>query len=89
LNVLVLSSWVAFFFFNRDTVFNATEFGAFMTLILGGTIITVFSFFLTTQNQWVYWIYPMGLVVGMFAYAIVARITGHGEVTIFIKRLKH
>jgi len=63
-------SWVAFFFFKREKEFDAKEFGAFMAVIFGGTIIQVFSSYLTTGDQWIYWVYPIGLVVGMFAYAL-------------------
>ena len=64
-------SWVAFIFFNRETSFNATEFGTFMGVIFGGTIITIFSSYLTNQNQWIFWIYPVGLVIGMIVYILI------------------
>ena len=63
-------AWVAFYFFNRDKTFNATEFGAFMAVIFGGTIIQVFTSFLTTPNQWIFWVYPIGLVIRMFVFAL-------------------
>ncbi|MEI6842312.1 MAG: hypothetical protein WCK53_13680 [Methanomicrobiales archaeon] len=64
-------SWVAFIFFNHGTSFSGTEFGTFMGVIFGGTIITIFTSYLTNQNQWIYWIYPVGLVFGMIVYIFI------------------
>jgi len=75
-------AWVAFYFFNRDKTFNATEFGAFMAVIFGGTIIQVFTSFLTTPNQWIFWVYPIGLVFGMIIYGVVAYLLPKGVITL-------
>jgi membrane protein DedA with SNARE-associated domain len=66
-------SWIAFYFFNRDDKFSGTEFAAFMTAIFGGAVVTVFSTYLTADDKWVFWIYPLGLVVGMFCFYLMAK----------------
>jgi hypothetical protein len=67
----IFVAWIAFFFLNRETTFTAKEFGEFVAIFFGGTIIQVYSAQLSTQNAWIYWIYPIGLVAGMFAYKYI------------------
>ena len=75
-------AWIAWYFFNREQTFTGTEFAAFITAIFGGTIVTVFSTFLVSDNKWIFWFYPIGLVAGMFGFAIFAFFAGNGKITI-------
>ena len=67
----IFVAWIAFFFLNRETTFTAKEFGEFVAIFFGGTIIQVYSSQVTSQTMWVYWIYPIGLVAGMLAYKYI------------------
>jgi len=64
----VFVAWIAFYFLNREQTFTAKEFGEFVTVFFGGTIVQVYSSQVTAQNAWVFWIYPIGLVFGMYLY---------------------
>ena len=60
--------WIAFFFFAREKEFTAAEFGGFITAFFGGAILTIFTTFTNAETQWIFWWYPVGLLIGMFAY---------------------
>ncbi len=74
-------AWIAFYFFNRDDKFSGAEFAAFMTAIFGGAVVSVFSTYLTTDDKWIFWVYPIGLVAGMFCFGIYAAYKGKGGIT--------
>jgi hypothetical protein len=63
--------WICFFILNRIQTFDAAAFGEIIVAMFGGTILTIYS---TTISdvQWVFWIYPMGLVGGMLGYHFLA-----------------
>jgi len=59
--------WICFFILNRIKDFSASAFGEIIVALFGGTILTVYT---TTLSDavWVFWIYPIGLIVGMAGY---------------------
>jgi hypothetical protein len=68
----IFVAWIAFFFLNREKIFTANEFGEFVAIFFGGTIIQVYSSqVIAAENAWVFWLYSIGLVVGMLAYKYV------------------
>jgi fluoride ion exporter CrcB/FEX len=60
--------WIAFLFIAREKEFTAAEFGGFISAFFGGAILTVYTTQLTSETQWIFWIYPIGLGVGMICY---------------------
>jgi hypothetical protein len=67
----IFVAWIGFFFINRDTTFNAKEFGEFIAIFFGGVIVQLYSAqsaVISPENSWVFWIYPLGLVLGMIGY---------------------
>jgi len=66
----VFVAWIAFFFLNREKDFTAKEFGEFVGVFFGGAIVQLYSSqVISTQNAWIFWIYPIGLLCGMIFYA--------------------
>ncbi|MGA2121777.1 MAG: hypothetical protein ABSG49_06995 [Methanoregula sp.] len=70
--------WIGFYFFNRSTTFDAKEFGEFIAVFFGGTIIQIYTTQLADPTKFIFWIYPIGLVMGMFAYHFISS----GKITI-------
>jgi len=70
--------WIAFFFFNRSQTFSATEFGEFIAVFFGGTVLNIYTTQLSDQTRFIFWFYPIGLVIGMFAYHFI----GGGNITV-------
>jgi hypothetical protein len=70
--------WIAFYFFNRSQTFSATEFGEFIAVFFGGTVLNIYTTQLSDQTKFIFWFYPIGLVIGMFAYHFI----GGGNITL-------
>jgi hypothetical protein len=70
--------WIAFYFFNRSQTFTAAEFGEFIAVFFGGTILNIYTTQLSEATRFVFWFYPIGLVIGMFAYHFI----GGGNITV-------
>jgi uncharacterized membrane protein YeaQ/YmgE (transglycosylase-associated protein family) len=62
--------WIAFFFFAREKDFTAAEFGGFISAFFGGAILQVYTTQLTDETKFIFWFYPIGLLLGMIAYKI-------------------
>jgi len=68
--------WICFFILNRIKEFSATAFGEIITALFGGTVLTIYTTTLSDAG-WIFWIYPVGLVVGMIFYHFL----GGGAIT--------
>ena len=63
--------WLAFYFFAREDKFTAAEYAGFITAMFGGAIIEVFTTQLTDQTRYIFWFYPLGLLIAMLLYYCV------------------
>jgi hypothetical protein len=60
--------WLAFYFFAREDKFGASEYAGFISTMFGGAIIEVYTTQLTDQTRYIFWFYPIGLMVAMIVY---------------------
>jgi hypothetical protein len=63
--------WIAFFILNRTKDFNTAAFAEIIGVFFGATILNIYTTYLNDQTKFIFWFYPIGLVVGMFAYHFI------------------
>jgi hypothetical protein len=70
----IVVGWLVRYFLFRFKEFNVQVLGSTLSLIAGGVVIGLFN--MIDPSKTVIWFYPIGVLIGITVYSIIAYLTG-------------